>query len=272
LLTFRSHNLAVEAMMNSGGIDHVQITAAEDFGVEMRKNYYDAVGALKDVGQNHVLQLLAFSLMDKPAEFGQEEILEVRKRTFNTLKPIPESLVLGQYEGYGGGNTNTFFAFKTELSAGPMAGVPIYIRGGKKLPKTVAEVSIVFKNAAENAPNVLIFRIQPNEGIVFAVTMKKPGFGMVNHQTMMQYCYRSTNEKLVEAHERLIVDAIRGERTFFNGAEEIESQWKFIDGLRSEKITPIKYKEGSWGPKEAMEMIEKDGRSWLLPSDDICRI
>lgn len=272
LLTFRSHNRAVELMMNSEGIDHVQITVAETFGIDGRKNYYDAVGALRDVGQNHVLQLLAFSLMDKPAGFSHEEILEVRKRTFKTLKPMPESLVLGQYEGYGGGKTNTFFAFKTELLTGPMAGVPIYIRGGKKLAKTVTEVSVVFKNTGESMPNVLIFRIQPNEGVVFAVTMKKPGYEMTDLQTMMQYCYKSTDERLMEAHERLIVDAIGGNQTFFNGAEEIESQWKFIDSLMSEKKTPIEYKEGSWGPKEAEEMIEIDGRSWLLPSEDICRI
>ena len=272
LLTFRSYNPVVEMMLERGGIDHVQITAAESFGVESRKNYYEALGALKDVGQNHILQMLALSLMDKPAEFSHREILEARKRTFKTLKPMPESLVLGQYEGYGGGKTDTFFAFKTELGEGAMAGVPIYVRGGKKLPKTVAEISIVFKKEVGTLPNVLIFRIQPNEGIVLAMTMKKPGYELINQQTLMQYCYRSTNENLIEAHERLMVDAIKGEQTFFNGAEEIESQWKFIDSLEPGKATPIKYPEGSWGPKEAMELIEKDGRSWLLPSEDICRI
>lgn len=272
LLTFRFHNPIVRSMMTDSGIDHVQITASESFGAEMRKTYYDTVGALKDVGQNHVLQMLAIALMDRPAEFNRAGILAERIRTFNSLIAYPESLVLGQYEGYGDNQTNTFFAFKTELNSGPMAGIPIYIRGGKKLSKTIAEISLVFKNDIGAVPNVLIYRIQPNEGIVLEMAMKKPGFEMERHQKTMQFCYSSSDEKLVDAYERLIIDAIKGDQTFFNGAQEVESQWKFIDSLQSENLTPVKYKPGSWGPQEAMDLIEKDGRNWLEPSEDVCRI
>jgi glucose-6-phosphate 1-dehydrogenase len=273
ILTFRFHNKIFEPLWNKEMIDHIQVTVAEDFGVEMRNAYYDSVGALKDVGQNHVLQMLALTLMKKPNRFDNKEITAERMAVFNNLIPHSETLVLGQYENYSQDKpvTDTFFAFKTELNSEEFKGVPIYVRSGKKLRQTVTEISIIFKNEADKDPNVLIFRIQPNEGIVLEMAVKKPGLEMKCEKGSMQFCYHQLG-KLSEAYEKLLMDAINGEQTYFNDAVEVESQWKFIDALLAKNAKINIYSKGSWGPKEASELIEKDGRKWLEPSLALCRI
>jgi len=272
ILAFRFNNLIFEKITQSNLIDHIQITMTESFGAEARNAYYDNVGALKDVGQNHLLQMLALVMMDEPKEMTNEEITKKRLEVLESLVAEPRSLVLGQYSGYSSEKikTNTYFAFKTSLNRGPMANIPIYVRSGKKLAKSVAEIVVVFKknNGFENR---LIYRIQPNEGIIIRFGVKKPGAGMELEEGLMQFCFRSVNDRLASPYEKLINDAIRGDQTFFNDAKEIEAQWRFIDGLKS-GISPIVYEPGSWGPKEADEMIEKDGRSWVEPNEAYCRI
>ncbi|MFA6007036.1 MAG: glucose-6-phosphate dehydrogenase [Candidatus Shapirobacteria bacterium] len=273
ILMFRFHNKIFEALWNKNMIDHIQVTAAEDFGVEMRNAYYDSVGALKDMGQSHVLQMIALILMKKPVCFDNKEITAERMSVFNNLVPCPETLVLGQYENYSKEklSTDTFFAFKTELNIKEFKGVPIYVRSGKKLKSTATEISVVFKNEADRDPNVLIFRIQPNEGIVLEMAVKKPGLEMKSEKATMQFCYHQLG-KLSEAYEKLLVDAINGEQTYFNDAVEVEAQWKFIDALNAKKSKISIYNPGTWGPKEADELIERDGRKWLEPSLALCRI
>jgi len=273
ILTFRFHNKIFEPVWNSKYIDHIQITAAESFGAELRNAYYDSVGALRDVAQNHVLQMLALVLMKKPKQFNNKQITAERMAILSKLVPMPRSLILGQYENYSQSKilTDTFFAFKTEVDTKKFSKIPIYIRGGKKLKKTVAEISIIFKHSKEDKANVLIFRIQPNEGIVLEMWMKKPGLEMKSEKGTMQFCYHQLG-KLSEAYERLLLDAINGEQTFFNDAVEVEAQWKFIDNLRSIQNKVLFYKSGTWGPKEADNLIKKDGREWLEPSEELCRI
>lgn len=290
ILTFRFANGIFEPLMSKDCIDHIQITATEDFGIGKRGGYYDQVGALKDVGQNHLLQMLAFATMDAPSEFSNEAVTLERIKILKSLVPMPQKLVTGQYEGYtkeenvdSNSQTETFFAFKTYLNSERFKDVPIYVRAGKFLKQTATEISIVFKTphnrllrhlTSGNEPNVLIYRIQPNEGIVFKILTKTPGHKVELKSEYMQYCYRADPHKhyLPDPYERLLVDIINGDQTFFNDAAEVEAQWAFIDPLATARGKPVIYEPGRWGPKEADELIEKDGRAWLEPSMDFCRI
>lgn len=288
ILAFRFGNGIFEPLINNKYIDHIQITASEDFGIGKRGGYYDSVGALKDVGQNHQLQMLAFATMDAPSEFSNESITKERIKILESLVPDPQKIVYGQYAGYRdeenvdpNSSTDTFYALKTEIANERFTGVPIYIRAGKKLKMTVTEISIVFKTPVNRLfkdidcgmePNVLIYRIQPNEGIVLKIITKKPGHDLQLEENPMQFCYRNITQELPDAYEKLILDAIRGDQTFFNDAAEVEAQWAFTDPLADAMNKPFVYKEGSWGPKEADEMIEADGRAWLEPSEMVCAI
>lgn len=290
ILTFRFSNEIFEPMISNQYVDHIQITAAENFGIGARGGYYDTVGALKDVGQNHLLQMLAFATMDAPSEFSTLAITKQRTKILENLKAYPQKLVLGQYQGYTKednvnklSKADTFFAFKTEIDNDRLKGVPIYIRGGKKLTKTVTEISIIFKTPQNrllksmdwgDKPNVLIYRIQPNEGIVLKVLVKKPGHKVELTPEYMQYCYHQTpdNHAFPDPYERLIFDAIKGDQTFFNDAREVETEWNFIDKLTKNLPKTLPYKQGTWGPKEASQLIEADGRSWLEPSMEFCAI
>lgn len=273
ILAFRFHNEVFESVWNREKIDHIQITAAESFGAELRSAYYDSVGALKDIGQNHVLQMLAFTVMERPKTFSNKEITAKRMEVFKNLVAEPENLVLGQYDKYSSNKikVDTFFAFKTKLKKGKFKDVPIYIRGGKKLVKTVAEISVIFKKNGNEQANVLTFRIQPNEGIVLEMAVKKPGFDLKCETGTMQFCYHQIG-KLKDAYVRLLMDAIMGEQTYFNDAVEIEAEWRFVDALRAEDKKIFSYPVGSWGPKEADELIQNDGRNWLEPSEELCKI
>ncbi len=290
ILSFRFANGIFEPMINRDHIDHIQITASEEFGIGKRGGYYDTVGALKDVGQNHQLQMIAFSTMDAPFDMGNDAITKERLEILKKLVPDPKSIVFGQYEGYleeenvaKDSKTDTFYAFKTKIDSPRFKDVPIYVRAGKMLSETVTEISIVFKEPHNkllpagdygNQPNVLIYRIQPNEGIVLKIYTKKPGQKLEIEPEYMQFCYRvdPNGHYLPDPYEKLILDTLNGDQTFFNHADEIEAQWAFTDPLYVTKQDPVIYEPGSWGPKESDELIGKDGRKWLEPSPDFCRI
>lgn len=288
ILTFRFGNGIFEPLINNKFVDHIQITAAEDFGIGKRGSYYDKVGALKDVGQNHLLQMLTFAVMEAPSALSNQAITEQRIKILKSLKSLPQHLVLGQYQGYRkednvepNSQTDTFFAFKTEIENLRFKGVPIYIRGGKRLAQTVTEIAIVFKNPSNRLfghlecglePNILIYRIQPNEGIVLKIVAKQPGHQDLLTPAYMQFCYRHLNQELIDPYEKLLVEAISGNQTFFNDAAEIEEQWKFIDPLAKNKNKVYPYQAQSWGPKQADKLILKDGRCWIEPSMDFCQI
>ncbi|MFH1244842.1 MAG: glucose-6-phosphate dehydrogenase [bacterium] len=288
ILTFRFGNCLLEPLMNSQYVDHIQVTASEDFGIGGRGNYYDQNGALRDVGQNHLLQMIALATMDAPDSYSTKDIMDKRIEAISALTPLPRSLVVGQYESYlkekdisSLSLRETFFAYKTELTQTNFAHVPIYVRGGKKLKKTATEISLVFKKSQNrklshleggDLPNILTYRIQPNEGIVLKIMTKALGHTFKLQESYLQYCYPH-NQDLPDAYERLIVDAIKGDQTFFNDAAEVDAQWAFTDQLLLDLNTPpLIYPDGSWGPIEADAMIAQDGRSWLIPSDTFCQI
>jgi glucose-6-phosphate 1-dehydrogenase len=289
ILAFRFANGLFEPLLNKDYIDHIQISALEDFGIGKRGKFYDVVGALKDTGQNHQLQMLALATMDAPSQLSNEAITKERLKILENLVPIPEKTVFGQYESYTSeenidpnSQTETFYALKTEINNERFKGVPIYIRAGKKLgigTREIAEIAIVFKPQPDRLlkekeqPNVLIYRIQPNEGIVFKIYTKKPGHVIELEPEYMQYCYPHSDEahSLPDPYEKLFSDTIRGDQTFFNDAKEVEAQWSFIDPLIAAKKRVPLYKDGSMGPKEADQLIEADGRKWLDLNLDFCK-
>ncbi len=288
ILSFRFSNEIFEPLMNRNFIDHIQISATEDYGIGKRGGYFDSMGTLKDVGQNHQLQMLAFATMDAPSEFSNQAITKERLKVLKALKPI--KLVLGQYENYHqeesvnpASQTDTYYALKTEIDNDRFRGVPIYIRAGKKLAQTVTEIVIIFKTPNNRLfkhldcgmePNILVYRIYPNEGIVLEILTKKPGHKIEVEKQNMQFCYHQhpAQHAYPDPYERLILDVIKGDQTFFNDAEEIEAAWQFIEPLHAQSQNPIIYKPGSWGPKEAESLLEEDGKSWIIPSMDSCKI
>lgn len=286
LLTFRFGNSLFEPLINKDHIDHIQVTAAEDFGIGLRGGYYDSVGALKDVGQNHLLQMIALSTMEAPATFDNQSVTKQRIKLLKELAPDEKRLVFGQYEGYlqekdvaKNSKSDTFFAFRTQIDNERFAGVPIYVRAGKMMTRTVTEVAIIFKHqeqhlfsklSGQNQGNILIYRIQPNEGIVLKFLSKIPGTELKFQDEYMQYCYKHTANNLPDPYLRLLTDALRGDQTFFVDGEEVEAQWQFIDPLIAKRHQLHSYKAGSWGPEEANAIIEKDGRKWIEPSISFC--
>ncbi len=258
ILAFRFNNPAFSGILSKDNVDHIQITSAENFGVDTRAGYFDEVGNLRDMGQSHLLQMLAIVTMDSPKIKSRLDIID-------GLIAYPDSLVLGAHDGYD--KTDTFFAFKAMLNSGKLAGIPVYVRAGKKLKKTVTEVVVVFKGKKKN---MLIYRIQPNEGIIVKVKVKKPGEKMSLQTGLMQFCFKEFKSKLMGPYEKIILDAIKGDQTYFNNAAEIRSQWKFIDALKADRSKLVNYADNSWGPIESEEMIKKDGKKWEEPSDIYC--
>lgn len=288
ILTFRFGNGLLEHLFNKEFVDHIQITATENYGIGRRGVYFDSVGMLKDVGQNHSLQMLTAVTMDAPSEFSNEAVTRERTKVLEKLVAEPENVVFGQYMSYTGeefvtkdSTQDTFFAARTHIDNERWSGVPIYFRAGKNMKETFTEISLVFKNPVNrlfkhldcgNEPNILTFRIQPNEGIVLRFLSKVPGHDLTLEPQLMQFCYKRRGTDLPDAYERLIADVISGDQTFFNDAVEVEAQWAFSDKLSAVRKMPIAYEQQSWGPEESFELLRKDGREWLEPSLDVCPI
>ena len=287
ILSFRFGNSIFEPLLNKDYIDHIQITATEDYGIGNRGGYFDGYGMLKDVGQNHQLQMLAFATMEAPSEFTNKSITSERLKLLESLKP--EEVVFGQYEGYReeknvakDSEADTFYALKTTITNKRFNGVPVYIRAGKFMEQSATYIAIVFKNPVNKLfdhmeeskePNILIYSIYPTDAIALKISTKMPGQDYTLEPSYMQFCYPQSENThfLPDEHERLITHAIAGDQTFFNDALEVEAQWKFIDPLVAKKTKPIEYPRGSWGPKEADQLIEKDKRKWLEPSTNFCK-
>jgi glucose-6-phosphate 1-dehydrogenase len=269
----------------------VQITLSEKEGVGTRGNFYDGVGALRDVTQNHLTQLIAMIAMESPRSFSSEGVREARAKAIEAIRCIKEdavsdTVIRGQYEGYKGeknvnqqSSTETFVALKLFVDSPRFKGVPFYVRSGKGLEKDVVEISLVFKQVCHllfkevgcpEEGNVLTMRIQPDEGINIRFIAKEPGHAMKLSTINMDFSYAEEfkSKEVVDAYERVLEDAFTGDQMLFNRTDELTSSWRFITDIlnawQSGKSKLYLYPKGSWGPNKANELIEKDGRKWVV--------
>ncbi len=284
MLAFRFANGIFEPVWSNKFIDHVQITIAEDSGVGTRGRFFDGVGELRDMAQNHLMQLLAAVAMDQPKSFTKEDLRDARAKVIDSLRLAQDEIVKGQYQGYKNeenvapnSQTETFVGMKLFAETERFSGVPFYIRAGKKMPKEVVEISVVFiqtchilfkEYGCPEIGNVITFRIQPNEGISLRFIAKEPGAKLGLDSVDMKFNYKeSFGTSGLEAYQRVLLDIFAGDQMLFNRSDELESSWRLITKIlrkwESEKGEIQIYKEGSWGPKEAQELIERDGRKWL---------
>lgn len=268
---------------NSRYIESVQISALEDVGVETRGGYYDASGALKDMVQNHLFQILSIVAMEQPEVFNSTHMHTEQVKVLNSLRPadqtdIEETLVLGQYEGYreeplvaSGSNTETFAGLRLHIDNERWKGTPFYIRTGKKTGTRQMEVSIVFRRSMpEVEPNVLIIKIQPTEGVYLQFNIKRPGDTDDIIPTKMDFCQNCNlihQLNTPEAYERLLTACINGERSWFSQWDQIEISWNYIEKLKTrftEKGLPVyPYAQGAHGPKEVSEFLARAGHQWV---------
>jgi glucose-6-phosphate 1-dehydrogenase len=295
LMALRFANGIFEPVWNRQFIDHVQITVAEELGIEGRAAFYEQAGAVRDVFQNHLLQLVALTAMEPPIDFHAESIRNEKVKVLQALQtPGPQQVVRGQYgpgwiegvpvPGYREeegvdpeSETETYVAAKLFVDNWRWADTPFYVRTGKRLPRRETTIAIQFKRAPhppfeEGAadglrPNVLLVHVQPDEGVSLAIGAKVPGQGMTIRTVDMNFLYGGAfNTDLPEAYERLILDAMLGDATLFMRADEIEEQWSLVDAIvafwRRDRPQFPNYEAGTWGPASADEVMRADGRSW----------
>ena len=300
LLVLRFANSFINSQWDNTCIDHVQITVGEMVGIEGRWTYYDKVGQLRDMVQNHLMQLMCLVAMEPPNSLRAESIRDEKVKIVRALRRIDsqsvnEKVVRGQYingwirgtavPGYldedgcemDASNTETYIAIKAHIDNWRWSGVPFYLRTGKRLPEKVTEIVIQYKNLPHNIfgedaniPNKLVIRLQPNEGIELSMVSKKQSLkermSLQSHLLDLDFRESSDLDRIPDAYERLFLDAIQGDQSLFVGKEEIEESWRWcdelIDACQSQNVPALPYQAGSWGPAKAEVLIEKDFRSW----------
>lgn len=301
LMVFRFANAIFESVWNYKHIDHVQITVEEDLGIGTRGHFYEEEGLMRDILQNHMMQLLTLVAMEPPGNLSADSVRDEKVKVLQSVrtlskKDIHEHVVRGQYgPGYINGEsvvgyreekdvssesvTDTFVALRLLIDNWRWNGVPFYLRGGKRLPKKATEIAIIFKDAPgvlfrhfgkKNEPNVLVIRIQPDEGISMKINCKTPGAHSPIQPVKMDFRYGSYfGQSPPEAYERLIWDCILGDSTLFARSDEVANSWRILTPVLEEwaKDKPKdfpNYEAGTWGPKAADDMIGKEGRIWRL--------
>jgi glucose-6-phosphate 1-dehydrogenase len=295
MLALRFANGIFEPIWNRQFIDHVQITVAESIGIEARASYYESAGAIRDIFQNHLLQLLALTAMEPPIDFTSESVRNEKVKVLKSIHtPGPKHVVRGQYgpgfvegepvpgyreeEGVDPGSlTDTFIAAKLFVDNWRWADTPFYVRAGKRLARRETTIAIQFQRAphppfeevaAEGVrPNVLLIHIQPDEGVSLAIAAKVPGQGLMLRTVHMDFLYGGAfRADMPEAYERLLLDCMRGEPTLFTRADEVNEQWQIVDAIvaawRRDRPSFPNYEAGSWGPPSSDDLLHRDGRSW----------
>ena len=296
LLALRFANILFEPLWNAAHIDHVQITVAETVGLEGRVAFYDDAGALRDMVQNHMLQLLALVAMEPPGNFDATAVRDEKVKVLRSLRKVVEGeTVTGQYRsgaikgqavpGYDEelekeSNTETFVAIKAHVDNWRWKGVPFYLRTGKRLPERVTEIVVQFRcvphsifadKGARMLPNKLVIGIQPKENITLSLMAKVPGLDRdgirlrsVPLNIAMPDAFSGTVRRI--AYERLLLDLVEGDQTLFVRRDEVEAQWEWIDAIRAgwdaQGLAPKTYTSGSWGPSAAIALAERDGVTW----------
>ena len=298
LLVLRFSNGWFEPLWNRNFIDYVEITGAESIGVEERGGYYDGSGAMRDMFQNHLLQVLAMVAMEPPAIINANSMRDEVAKVMHSLRPLTaedmeHNLVLGQYtaaeingkmeKGYleekgvpADSHTETYIALRCEIENWRWAGVPFYVRTGKRLPARVTEIVIHFKTTphpvfSQNAPeNKLIIRIQPDEAISMRFGLKKPGAGFEAKEVSMDFRYADlAGAQVLTAYERLLLDAMKGDATLFARTDAVHAAWKFVQPILDYKANGGRiheYEAGTWGPVAADKLIAKQGKVWRKPT------
>ena len=298
LLVLRFSNGWFEPLWNRNFIDYVEITGAESIGVEDRGGYYDGSGAMRDMFQNHLLQVLAMVAMEPPAIINANSMRDEVAKVMHSLRPLTaedmeHNLVLGQYttaeingkmeNGYleekgvpADSRTETYIALRCEIENWRWAGVPFYVRTGKRLPARVTEIVIHFKTTphpvfSQNAPeNKLIIRIQPDEAISMRFGLKKPGAGFEAKEVSMDFRYADlAGAQVLTAYERLLLDAMKGDATLFARTDAVHAAWKFVQPILDYKANGGRiheYEAGTWGPVAADKLIAKQGKVWRKPT------
>jgi glucose-6-phosphate 1-dehydrogenase len=295
MLALRFANGIFEPIWNRQFIDHVQITVAESMGIEGRADFYESAGAIRDIFQNHLLQLVALTAMEPPIDFTADSVRNEKVKVLKSMHtPGPKSVVRGQYgrgfvegievPGYReedgvspGSLTETYVAAKLFVDNWRWADTPFYVRAGKRLARRETTIAIQFQRAPHPPfeeiagdglrPNVLLIHVQPDEGVSLAIGAKVPGAGMTIRTVHMDFLYGGAfRTGLPEAYERLILDAMLGDATLFTREDEVDEQWKLVDAIlgawQRDKPSFPNYASGTWGPSAADDLIHRDGRSW----------
>lgn len=281
ILTFRFNNPLIEGIWSRQFIDHIQITAIEKIGIQGRAAFYEDMGALRDFVQSHLMQLMALIMMEYPEGLSPVAIHKEKLLLLESIEPIAEKHVddvatRGQYAGYQdevenpNSTTETFAAVKLEVANSRWGGVPVLLRTGKALAEKATEISIIFKDRTRRslADNLLIIRIQPNEGISLKLLAKKPGFGNEFQPVEMEFNYSGVFDgHQPDAYQRVLIDAMRGDQSLFATSAEVLASWRLLqpilDTWQSRKQPPETYEMGSWGPTSATKLAENYGCEWV---------
>jgi glucose-6-phosphate 1-dehydrogenase len=302
LMALRFANALFEPQWNSAHIDHVQITVAESIGAEGRAAYYDTAGALRDMVQNHILQLLCLVAMEPPTSMDADAVRDEKLKVLQALVPIGEHnvdrvTVRGQYgagasaggavsayaqEVGNGSLTETFVSIKSEIANWRWAGVPFYLRTGKRLANRISEIVVAFRpiphsifgvDGGKVVANRLVIRLQPDEGVKLWIMIKDPGPGgmRLKHVPLDMSFAQAFGGRNPDAYERLLMDVVRGNPTLFMRRDEVDAAWRWVDPIldawQTKGEAPKSYTSGTWGPSASVALIERDGRTWYEDID-----